>query len=285
MPQARDVGQVDSRSFSIIWIFVSFFLIAGGIVATVIGLAAGLGPETLDPRTAAYLSCSLGGAIGGLFAGRASPHFSVLEPAIAGGLVIGSIFALIKWTAIGPLAFAFAEEAIVRETLIMGGLAFGGGLLGAYLGELSSGRAPSSSSLRWLGMAVFITVGALLVMTILTCMLVIDQTLRDPELMSKLHSHSPLVNEDEAVMAAILMLVGAGFLGGLVTQLAAPVRMLIVSTIGVFTAVAGTLIGILALTETLTSDPAVGSLIIGGGCAVAGFVGALIGWLIRRLIG
>ncbi|MEM9493670.1 MAG: hypothetical protein AAGC55_31260, partial [Myxococcota bacterium] len=158
------MGRIDGKSFSLSWVFVSYFAICGGLVVALAAAVYLLQVKAIafDPRMAGYATCGVGGLLGGLFAGRASRHFSVLEPALAGALVIGSIYCSLRWTAIGPFAFGFASEEIVRESLVLGGLAFGGGLTGALLGELSWTGAPSRNPIRWLGMTVFITAGALL---------------------------------------------------------------------------------------------------------------------------
>lgn len=255
-------------------------MICGGLVAAIIAVISGFRATHLDPRVAGYLACGGGGALGGLFAGRASNHFSILEPAIAGAMVIGSVFALIKYTAIGPLAFTFAEDAIVRESLILGGLASGGGLVGAIIGELSATGGPSHNRLRWLGLGVFLTAGALLFTIIVTQFVLVDRTLRDSQLMTKLWQESPILTGDEVVVAVLAALAGAGFIGGLVTQLAAPTRMILVVLAGVFIAITGALIGLFVLGDALDQGVALGAVIAGGAATIPALPGALLGWLL-----
>jgi hypothetical protein len=279
------MGRISQRRFSLPWVLVSYFMICGGIVAAIVAVVSGFRAADMDPRVAGYLACGGGGALGGLFAGRASNHFSVLEPALAGAMVIASIFALIRYTAIGPLAFAFAEEAIIRESLVLGGLAFGGGLVGAVVGEITAPGAPSRHPLRWLGMSVFLTAGALLFTTVLTHALLADRTLRDPMLFSKLWNESPVITQDQLVAAALISLAGAALLGGFITQMAAPCRMLLASAAGAFVAIAGALFGLFALGRVPYGDAVIAALAMGAGAFVLSFVGALIGWVPRRLFG
>jgi hypothetical protein len=279
------MGRISQRRFSLGWVFVSYFMICGGIVAATVAVVSGLRAADMDPRMAGYLACGGGGALGGLFAGRASNHFSILEPALAGAMVIASIFALIKYTAIGPWAFAFAETTIIRESLVLGGLAFGGGLVGAVVGEITAPGAPSRHPLRWLGMSVFLSAGALLFTTIVTHALLVDRTLRDPMLFARLWNESPVVTQDQLAQAALISLAGAALLGGFVTQMAAPARMLLASAAGGFVAIAGALFGLFALGRGLDTDAVIASLALGAGAFVLSLAGALIGWLPRRMFG
>lgn len=287
--EARAVRPADSRrAFSFGWIFVSYFMICGGMVVGILATGYLLHTAQLtdvDPRLSAYLACGGGAALGGFFAGRSSSHFSILEPAIAGGLVIGSIFALVKWTALGPLVFSFAESRITRESLVLGGLASGGGLVGALAGEVSSSGTPSPSWLRWLGMAVFLTAGALLASTIASNVLLADRTLKDPQLIGRLLSGQEAVSDEDVMTAAMVALIAASFLGGLITQLAAPRRLLTAAALGVYTAIAGGLIGIMALGGPLEQDSVVGAVVIGAGAGILGLLGALLAWLLCRLTG
>lgn len=274
------------RGFSVSWILVSYFAICGGIVLAVAVFLATGGNSGLDPRVAGYVTCGVGGLVGGFFAGRASRHFSIVEPAVAGALVIGSVYALVKWTAIGPWAFTFAAEAIVRESLVLGGLAFGGGLSGALLGELSWTGTPSANPIRWFGMTVFLTAGALLVSAIGASVAFADQTLRDPEALRQILTEGTVrVTEDEVVRVVLAALAATGFLGGAVAQLAAPARILSAATLGVLVTVGGGIAGLLAWGGELREETVRGALLLGGGAAFLAFVGALAVWLVRRAVG
>lgn len=260
-------------------------MICGGVVIAMFALVRMLRNAEIAPQSAGYIACGVGALIGGFFAGRSSRHFSILEPAIAGGLVIGSLFAAIKWTALGPWAFAYAEDTIVRESLVLGGLAFGGGLVGALIGEASSSGPPSEGAVRWLSMTIFITAGALLFAIIAVNVLLVDEKLRDPEFFRKLMNHDDtLVSRDEITGAILLALALAGFLGGLVTQMAAPMRMLMLALIGVAMAIFGALYGVLVLAEKAKdTDAIIGVVILAGGAGFLGFVGALLAWIARRV--
>lgn len=276
----------DEATFSVGWIFVSYFAICGGIVVALGGLIWTLQNVTLDARAAGYVACGAGGLIGGFFSGRASRHFSVLEPAIGGALVVGSVYGMVKWTALGPLVFAFAEETIARESLVLGGLAFGGGLTGALLGELSWRRPPSRSALRWLGMTIFLTAGALLAAIIATSVGFADQTLTDPEALQKLLRQGALgVDHDHLAMALIVVLASAGFTGGLIAQIAAPRQLLLIAPIAVFLALASALVGLMAYVESLDRESIQACLVLAGAAALLGLFGAFLVWLIRRLSG
>src|SRR5688572_18226407 len=106
----------ERTAFSLAWVVAAYLMVCGGIVLalTVVAVADAW------TRVAVWAAIGGGAAIGGLFAGRASPHRSFVEPALAGALVIGSLVLLVWRSAVGQLAFAFARDAIIREALIAG---------------------------------------------------------------------------------------------------------------------------------------------------------------------
>ena len=284
--QATAVARDSQASlFSLRWVFVSYFAISGGIVLAVAGMIWVMQHEAVDPRLAAYTACGAGALIGGFFSGRASRHFSILEPGLGGALTVGAVYAMIRWTAIGPLAFAFAAREITRESLVLGGLAFGGGLSGALIGELTWRDEPSSNALRWLGMTALLTIGALLLALIATSVGYADQTLRDPTRLAEIwRQRSVPMSEDDLAVALLIVLGAGGLLGGLSTQLAAPVRMLIVIMIGAFGTISGILLGTLQWARALDAEALRSALLLAGGAAILGLVGAGLAWGIRRLL-
>jgi hypothetical protein len=169
------MSSVERRAFSLGWVVVSYFLVLGGIAGALV--AAGV--LELHERTHAYALVAAGAAVGGLFAGRASPHRSYLEPALAGALVVGSLIAFMSRTSLGPWLYTFGKETMWREAAIVGAIALGGGLVGAVIGELSAPREPSGNPLRWSGMTLLITAGALLASLIVSNVLMIDRALKE----------------------------------------------------------------------------------------------------------
>ena len=273
------------RTFSLGWVFVSYFIICGGMVVSLIAFAATVDHWSVAPENAAYFACGLGGLVGGFFAGRASTHYSALEPAIAGALIVGSVYLLLTRTAIGPIAFAFAEQRIEREGLILGALLSAGGLVGALVGEATVRGPRSLSPVRWFGLGVLITYGAALAATILTNILLIDQALRDPALVRRILDGGELISANEVSSAFLAALAGTGFVGGLVTQMAAGRRMLLVSTSAVFAALTGGMLAVLGLADAIDADTIAGSLFLGGCATMLGLIGAVISWLYSRIVG
>ena len=275
----------DDQYFSLGWVFISYFMVCGGMVVAVAALVVFSPERAFATATGPYLACGIGGLVGGFFAGRVSRRFSVMLPAIAGALVIGSVFLLIKYTAIGPIVFAFAEPRLVRESLILGGLSAAGGLTGAIVGRMTVSDGPPAGTLRWLAPGAFLTYGALLATTIATHILLLDHSLRDPDLMRRMFEGGALVAEEDLSTAFLVAVVGAGFIGGLVTQLAAGRRMLSICGGGVFLSITGGLLGLMALVGPLDADGVVGAVVLGGCATMLGLVGAVLGWLYLRWFG
>jgi hypothetical protein len=267
-----------SRAFSLGWVLLAYFFICGGIVFASIGLIAFRAETPLAP----YLAFGIGAAVGGVFAGRASPHRSLVEPAIAGLLVVGSIVALIAGTAIGPVVYAFASESVWRTSILLGASALAGGLLGAALGELTSPPAPSRSTLRWIGLAVLVTAGALFASLVIANVLLVDRVLRDDELLVKLWQESPVFEREDVLRAFFAALAGGAIGGGLITQMAAPSRQLLAVTAGVMVAYAGMFYAILGVTDALDRDALIGVAWITAAAGVLALIGALVGWLLAR---
>lgn len=266
------------RAFSIGWVLIAYFFICGGIVFASIGLIAFRAETPLAP----YLAFGVGAAVGGFFAGRASPHRSLLEPGLAGLLVVGSIVALIAGTAIGPVVYAFASESVWRTSILLGGSALAGGLAGAAVGEMSSPGAPSSSTLRWTGVTVLVTAGVLFASLVVANAVLVDRALRDDELLVKLWQQSP-VFEREDVLRAIYLALAAGAAGGaLVTQLAAPSRQLLATCAGVTIAYAAMFYSILWLTDSLDQEATIGIAVISAAAGVLALVSGAVGWLLVR---
>lgn len=279
------MAREEHRAFSLGWVLVSYFLICGGLVVAVVALIATVDRDRVVSRAAAYAACGLGGLVGGFFAGRSSRHYSPLEPAVAGALIVGSVYLLVSRTAVGPLAFGFAEEHIERESLIVGALLSGGGLLGALIGEATMRDTRSHHPLRWLGLGVLITFGAALAAAILTNVLLLDHTLRDPTLLRRILQGEELIGADDISSAFLAALAGTALVGGLVTQMAAGQRILIISGGAVLVAVTGGMFAVLALADAIDADTVVGTLFLGGCATMLGLIGATFSWLYLRIVG
>jgi hypothetical protein len=241
------------------WIVISYFLIGGGIalaagilmaawivsgaidVAALARLAERAAGDSLEPGSlppaitgaaiAGTLTFAAGAALGGFFAGRASPHRSYLEPALAAALVVGSVAALIHSTPMGKLAVSFvrAEVEVMTSVLVATGLF--AGLVGAVLGELASGNPRSAGAWRQTGIAVLITAGALLAAVTFAAILLINEAaemaLRN--IVANQHGREgPLVEvpAGRLIGFAIVAAVAASAIGGAVTQLATAGRSL-----------------------------------------------------------
>ena len=235
--------------FSLSWVFVSYFLICGGVCAAAAGYAA-VGAR--DP-SAGYAAFFVGAALGGVLSGRASPHKSYLEPALAAALVVASLMAFVYATPMGRLGVEMARsEAHVdvwRHAAIAGGLGFGGGFFGAVIGEATQPKAPGMLPLRWLLLSVFINAGALFAATTAAVIALANDAARaalGQMWLGGIDPSKPLVTEDRVVLLAAAAASTASILGGVITQLGAPQRMLLAAFGGTFLVMSGALLGVAA---------------------------------------
>jgi len=242
-----------------------------------IAVAAALEVHT---RAINYGLLAGGAAIGGFFSGRASPHRSFLEPAIAGVLVVGSLVLFLWQTSVGTMLLP--REQVLRAAPVIGGIVFAGGLGGAIFGELSAPDMVSHSRLRWMGMTWLITAGALLAALIVTHVLLVDSALRAGGAF-KLWQSGELITADQLGRAILLAMAAAAAIGGFVTQAAAPDRMLLSVAAAVLVGYAAALAALSYYVGPIDRVALQGIATLAGGGGVLAFVGAFFGWILDRL--
>jgi len=273
--------------FSLGWVVVSYFLICGGVCAAAAAYAL-MGAR--DPG-AGYAAFFVGAALGGVLAGRASPHKSYLEPALAATLVVASLMAFVYATPMGRLGVEMARSEanvdIWRHAAIAGGLGFGGGFFGAIVGEATQPRSPGLLPLRWLLLAIFISAGALFAATTFAVVLLANDAARaalGQMWTGGIDPSKPLVTEDRVILLAAAAAATASLLGGVVTQLGAPRRMLLPAAGGTFLVMSGALLGVAAAGRRLGQF--VGTALAFGALAGAvAMVGAFVVYLLARARG
>ncbi|HEU5061286.1 MAG TPA: hypothetical protein VFU21_32395 [Kofleriaceae bacterium] len=270
--------------FSLGWVVVSYFLICGGVCAAAAGYAA-VGAR--DPG-AGHAAFFVGAALGGVLSGRASPHRSYLEPALAAALVVASLMAFVYATPMGRLGVAMARsEANVdvwRHAAIAGGLGFAGGFFGAVIGEATQPRSPGLLPLRWLLLAIFIGAGALFAATTAAVIALANDAAKAALAQmwtGGIDPSKPLVTEDRVIVLAAAAAATTAVLSGVVTQLGAPKRMLLPAFGGTFLVMSGALLAVAAAGKRLGQfvGPALAFGALAGAVAM---VGALVTYAIRR---
>ena len=286
---ARNPGRTGSRGslFSLSWVVVSYFLICGGVSAAAAGYAAA---GARDPG-AGYAAFFVGAALGGVLSGRASPHKSYLEPALAAALVVASLMLFVYATPMGRLGMAMARsEANVdvwRHAAIAGGLGFAGGFFGAVIGEATQPKAPGMLTVRWLLLAIFISAGALFASVTAAVIALANDAARSALAQmwtGGIDPSKPLVTEDRVVVLGAAAAATAAILGGVVTQLGAPRRMLLPAFGGTFLVMSAALLGVAAAGKRLGQF--VGTALAFGALAGAvAMVGAFVVYLLARARG
>lgn len=250
--------------FSIGWVVVSYFMVAGGVV---MGMSA-LGALDLASPVAVHALLFVGAAVGGLFAGRASHGKSVIEPAVAGALLVISCIGLLLLVPGMRVLVAIDGEQLAR-ILGVGAMTGVGGLVGATLGARSAPPRRSTDWYRWAGISALISLGIMFLVIVALAILV-------------LRSRDGAGLGDDAGAGIGLAGMGAGALfGPLVAQVIAPIRMNRACAGGVVL-----LMLAMALLTLGSGDREAGRLITGFAVlAVAGYliglIGARVGWAVH----
>ena len=201
-------------------------------------------------------------------------------------MVIASIFALVEHTTIGQLAFSHVgSSGIVRESLVLAGVSSLSGVLGAIIGEATMRASKAIRGIRWLAMGMFMTLGALVV-----CVIVIDVVLVEHALGATSSERDIARSIDEMSNEAMwrilaFTLVGTGFLGGLVTQLASGVRMLSIVTLSVFLSVFPVLVASLTIADAVSGSHVLVAFLLACGAAAFGLLGAAAAWVYSQTYG
>lgn len=292
------------------WIVISYFFIAGGItVATALISAAWLASGTIDLEAlgrmaeqanrgelgpgdlpqlgraagiAGILAFAAGAALGGFFAGRASPHRSYIEPAIAAGLVVGSFVALIYSTPMGAIAVGLIRDRVEMIVSILAATGLLAGLIGAILGELADFATERVGLVRQAGVGFLLTTGALFSATLVAAILLINDAaeaaLRNYFAWQQSGGSAPLVELPVGRLIAFTILANtaAAAIGGAVNQLAARSRAVAASGIGAGVAVGAVALSVAPLFPRLEWLP----MAAFGGAVIAGLLASAMAALV-----
>jgi len=280
---ARNPGiEGQASGFSLAWVVVSYFLICGGLCAAVTGYAL---TGTDDPYTIGA-ALFVGAGLGGFLAGRASPHRSYLEPALAAAVVVASVVAFIYSTPLGRLLVESHRDEVVRAALQLGGVGSAGGLLGALIGEATQRRRHGDRAFGWIIHATFIAAGALFAASTAAGLVLLNEAAQVAILQSWTGGRpdQPLLSEHRVTVAVAAAGAAASFATGLVTQMGAPRRALFPAAFGAGVVIAGAVMAIGWAAER--AHELVGPAALFGAIAAAlSLVGALVAFLVRRAAG
>ena len=297
------------------WIVISYFFIAGGIsVAVATLVVAWLGSGAIDLEAMARLAdaanrgelraedipalgvraaiagalvFAAGAALGGFFAGRASPHRSFIEPAIAAASVVGSFIALIYSTSMGSIAVGLARSTVETMVSVLAATGLLAGLIGATLGELATFGTDRAGPIRQTGVAFLLTAGALMLALLFAAVLLLndaaEQALRNYFAWQQSGGDTPLVEVPvgRLIGFAILATTAAAAIGGAVSQMAARRRAAAASGIGAGLVIGGIGIAVAPLFPKLGWLPMAA---LGGG-VVAGLLASATAALVWSVAG
>ncbi|MGE5180841.1 MAG: hypothetical protein ACM31C_02205 [Acidobacteriota bacterium] len=126
--------------FSFASVVLSYFMVAGGMFAGMLVSAY----AKVEGEYARYAVVAIGAAAGGYFAARASRGSTIVEPALGGLAVVGTIAALIA-TAGGKAVFTVHDNAVAKAIGLFAAAGGVGSIAGAWVGEKYFGDAPTST--------------------------------------------------------------------------------------------------------------------------------------------
>jgi hypothetical protein len=152
--------------FSVASVVLSYFLVAGGMFTSMLGASY----AHVHGDLGAYLLLAVGAFAGGYVAARASRGKTILEPALGGLAVVGTLVALVATTSAGKLVWATQHDAVVKTVALLGASGGAGALLGAWVAETFFGEAPLST-LPWFVYTAFATFGACFLVTMIAVVL------------------------------------------------------------------------------------------------------------------
>lgn len=156
------------QGFSIATVVLSYFLVGGGMFTAM--LIAGF--AKVSNEIVVYVMMAGGAFLGGFVAGRASRGATILEPAIGGIAVVGTVVGLAAGTEIGKFLWNVDSDGTMKFVGLVGGLAAGGALAGAWLSEKLLGESTVSSA-PWIIYSALATFGACVLATVIATFIVV----------------------------------------------------------------------------------------------------------------
>ncbi len=301
------------------WIVISYFMIGGGVAlalgtlafawvqtgsispATIIEILTRAAHDGIEPRDVGFSFINLelalalvygsGAALGGFFTARASPHRSLVEPAIGAVLVVGSFLAVIYSTPMGKILISFSGDHLERLASLLAASGIVLGLVGAALGELASPQSPRLGILRRTGIGILIALGALWTSTILFG-LVFANEVGEKALANWTNSDAStvIVVSNGRILSFVMgAAISAAVAAGICSQLCSSVRSAWPATISVFVVFAALPLPLLYVHQVphfpqVQMDHLLVLSAIGGGSAgiVAGAAAWLTGFFVPR---
>lgn len=296
------------------WILISYFLIAGGVALALLTLGLAwhadgrLSAEALatlitsveqrsfepgkplpvslsefgNVELAMALTYATGVAFGAFFAGRASPHRSYIEPALAAALVVGSFLLTVYLTPMGKIFIGLTGGHLERLVSILAGAGIVAGLVGATLGELVDIGASRPGVIRETLLAGLITIGALWSSAMIVGLVYANEVAKQ--------AIANLANPDTRAIVEISIPRLAAFAGlavacaaaaaGLTSQLAARRRAIVpigIAAFAVFAAGGAALAVIPRVSDDLVTQIAAGA---GIGTAIVAVCSAHLTWFL-----
>jgi hypothetical protein len=203
------------RRFSVGWVIVSFFLIHGGVFIAAVCVDA----FSVRGSWVGNAILFLGSTLAGFLAGRMSRGTTIVEPAVAGALLVASVAALVTGTSGRFSGWLVTPSGQWGSWLAIGFVCGFGGFVGAVAGERNSAGRPMHSAVGWVVASTLVVIGVTLAAFVgMTAMQAEDAGEPPPGLIVSAMSAAALVTGAMIQIAAPRRILYAAGAGGLVVM-------------------------------------------------------------------
>ena len=255
------------QGFSFASVVLSYFLVGGGLFSGM--LIAGL--AKVESIYVVYMLMAAGAFVGGFVSARASRGSTVLEPAIGAIALIGTVVGLAAGTEIGKFMWHVSSDGTIKFIALIGGVAGGGAIAGAYISEKTFGEATLSSG-PWIVYCALAAFGSCMITTVLGTVLVAGNSTAE----------GAGVDADALAKMLLAGLAGGCVIAGIAAGASARARPLGAAFLGGALGTAGFAM-LIAQTATGGHGDADSAAVIGvfaGGGGILSFLGAALGWAV-----
>jgi hypothetical protein len=249
------------RRFSFASVILSYFLVAGGLLAGALAVAY---MKTTN-EVVGILMYAVGSFVGAFIAGRASKGSTIIEPVIGAVLVIATFVGMVAASDIGKEMWASASNETAKVAIELALSIAVGAFAGAFVAEKFFGES-TTSAFPWIAYTAFATMGGCFLATIIAAWLFVKG------------GSSESKSAIDKLVAMMFAGMGIGcILSGIASGASARVRVLGASFLGGAIGVAGFCL-LVTRGASNSSDAAAGIAVLAGGGAIVTFIGSAIGW-------
>lgn len=246
--------------FSFASVVLSYFLVAGGLLAGALGAAY----IHTSSEAVGIVLYAVGSFFGAFLAGRASKGSTIIEPVIGAVLVLATFVGMVAASDVGKALWATSSGETAKAAIELAASIAVGAFAGAFVAEKFFGEA-TTSAFPWVLFTAVATMGGCFLATVIAAWLFVSGGDESKGAIEKL---------------VAMMFAGMGIgcvLSGIASGASARVRILGASFLGGAIGVAGFCL-LVTHGQAKGNDAAAGIAVLAGGGAIVTFIGTAIGW-------